>query len=175
MTSQTYIVLFAVLAWQLFRDRVYRRHAITVLALRYAFGSVLAHSFLGGFWMLANWNLAPIGDLPVRSGRYVGEGGDIVVLHALGFHALQALPLLVLLVTKSRMSVSIGRTLVHLSDGAWLATGLMIAWQTALGYDLVRATPVMLGFAALFAVWAGSAAVTTHLAGTAVRLADSPF
>ena len=111
-------------------------------AARWAGASMLI-GFLAGIWLSAN------------QGRFVGEAGNLLPLHAVGFHALQAIPVVALLLGWSAVSVETGRLWVHVAGSAWVAACVAIWWQTALGRpvtDLAGAGIISVGFLGVWTI-----------------------
>ena len=111
------------------------------LALRYgtaasllAFGVGIAMSALGG--------------------PGVGERGNLLPLHAAGFHGIQAIPLVALLLGWARVPEGMARRAVHLAGIAWLAACLAIAWQTASGRFVLEPSAATAIAAAVLLAWA---------------------
>lgn len=130
------------LAARAFDVRPSGRGGLLVVAARWAGASMLM-GFLAGFWLSAN------------QGRFVGEAGNLLPLHAAGFHAVQAVPLVALMLAWSAVPVEAARRWVHVAGAAWAAACIVLWWQTALG----RAVTDLAGGAAsaavmLLAVWA---------------------
>jgi Domain of unknown function (DUF4281) len=96
------------------------RRGLLVLAARWASVSMLI-GFLAGFYLSAN------------QGRFVGEAGNLLPLHATGFHAVQAIPLVGLLFAWSAASTANARRWVHAAGAAWALACVALWWQTALG------------------------------------------
>jgi hypothetical protein len=151
------IAMFVVLAVKVARRGTVGADGLVLLGLRYAIGSTML-AFAAGVWMIAN------------EGRHTGAAGNILPLHALGFHALQAIPLVAWLFSRSALAESEARRWVHAAGLAWCAAGLGVAWQTALGRALTEPSPavlltlVALGgwlLSALRALQAGRAAAQT--------------
>jgi hypothetical protein len=69
----------------------------------------------------------------VTRGRYVPQAGNLLALHAAGFHGLQAVPLVALLLQWSGTAERISRRRVHVAGLAWLGACLAIAWQSGSG------------------------------------------
>ena len=111
-----------------------------VLALRYgtaasllAFGVGIAMSALGG--------------------PGLGENGNLLPLHAAGFHGLQAVPLVALLLGWAGVAEDEARGTVHLAGLAWIAACLAIAWQTASGRSVLEPSAATAVAAAVMVVW----------------------
>ncbi len=140
------IALFLVLAWRIFRpDRSDGRGAL-LLAMRYAAFAVM-FGFVAGLWMSA------------VNGRFVGDGGNLIPLHALGFHGLQAIPAVALLLAWAGAFPGSTRLTVHLAGGGWLLACAGMAWQAAAGQvPSAAGLPLLLSIAGLL-VWASCFAI----------------
>ncbi|HEY3365370.1 MAG TPA: hypothetical protein VGK74_09995 [Symbiobacteriaceae bacterium] len=147
VTSQAYVALFAALAWRFFQGSTSDRRPLLTLGIRYGLVSVCGLAFTAGYWMLSNWWFAD-------HERYVGASGDVIWLHAFGFHGLQCLPLIAWLFEQTTLPAATARRWVHIGGISWLAAGAMIAWQTALGWSVTELSPISAVGAALFLVWA---------------------
>ena len=98
--------------------------------------------FLAGMWLSAN------------QGRFVGEAGNLLPLHAAGFHAVQAVPLIALMLAWSSVSTDAARRWVHLAGAAWTAACLAIWWQTAHGRPVTDLAGTGILAVILLATWA---------------------
>lgn len=133
------------------------RRGLLVLAARWASASMLI-GFLAGFYLSAN------------QGRFVGEAGNLLPLHAAGFHAVQAMPLVGLLFAWSAASTTSARRWLHVAGAAWASACVAVWWQTALGRAVtdVRGAgtlaAICLGIWALAALRAVVAWATTRAA-----------
>jgi hypothetical protein len=125
------IVMFSILAVKLVRRGTGGTDGVVLLGLRYA-GTATMLAFAAGIWMSVN------------QGRYTGAAGNILSLHAFGFHALQAIPLVALLFSRSATSDREARPWVHAAGATWLIACLGIAWQTAAGRPVTELSPAML-------------------------------
>jgi hypothetical protein len=135
------VTLSVALGARSFETRADGRRGLLVLAARWTAVSTMI-GFLAGMWMSA------------IQGRAVAPEGSVLPLHAAGFHALQAIPLVALLFAWSSASVDIGRRWVHVAGAAWAAACVAIWWQTALGravtsFDAAGAVTIV-----LLALWA---------------------
>jgi hypothetical protein len=113
-------VLAIALAARAFEFRTTGRRGLLVLAARWAGASMLI-GFLAGIWLSAN------------QGRAVGAAGNLLPLHAAGFHAGQAIPLVAWLLAWPAVPVHTAHRWVNIAGAAWAAACVAIWWQTALG------------------------------------------
>lgn len=119
------LVCFLVLLARFFFRSTTGEGGALILALRYgasacllAFGVGIAMSALGG--------------------PRVGESGNLLPLHAAGFHGLQAIPLVALLLEWARAPHSESRRAVHFAGLAWITACLAIAVQTFSGRSVLE-------------------------------------
>jgi hypothetical protein len=139
------MTLAVALAARAFEASAIGRRGLLVIAARWAGVSMLM-GFLAGFWLSAN------------QGRFVGEAGNLLPLHAAGFHAVQAVPLVALMLAWSRVPLDAARGWVHVAGAAWAAACLAIWWQTALGRAVTDLATAAGGAAVvLLGLWALSA------------------
>ncbi|MFD0697304.1 hypothetical protein ACFQZT_24835 [Paenibacillus sp. GCM10027628] len=143
LDSLLIIVVTVLLAIPFFRRRKANGRPLVVLGIRYAFLSTMA-AFAAGLWMIA------------ISSRYTGAAGNLIVLHGLGFHALQALPLLGWLLEKARSGELIARRLIHTGSTAWLISVLLVGLQTAFGRTVFELTALPLLAGIMLLVWLGT-------------------
>lgn len=139
------IISFVVLAWSFFTRRGVVKDRVLLVAIRYACAAS-GLAMAAGLWMSVN------------QGSEVGGAGNILPLHAVGFHGLQALPLVALLFIWSGTPTETARRWTHAAGLAWVAACLTIAWQTAAGRSVLEVGPATLATAALLLVWAACAA-----------------
>jgi hypothetical protein len=135
------LVCFLVLMLRFFFRSTAGEEGLLVLSLRYgtaasllAFGVGIAMSVLGG--------------------PRVGETGNLLPLHAAGFHGLQAIPLVALLLGWARAPTAESRRAVHLAGLAWISACLAIGWQTAHGRSLLEPSAATAVAAAVLVAWA---------------------
>ncbi|WP_186328830.1 hypothetical protein [Bacillus sp. X1(2014)] len=120
---------------------------LLIMGIRYALISVLSANF-AGLWMI------------VLQDRLTGDGGNVIVLHGAGFHALQTLILPAWLLEKAQVRDRVKRRLIHSGCIAWMLTILLIGIQTALGRTVFELTPLpILGILSLL-VWFGTLIIT---------------
>lgn len=145
LTALGLMVLFLVLAWRYVR----RRATPLGLAVRYGAATALLAFGVG------------IG-MTVIEGRTVGSAGNLLPLHAAGFHGLQAVPVVALLLTWAGAPADVTKRRVHLAGLAWVGVCLAVLWQAAEGAAPLEPSP------ALAAAFVGLAAWTVTV-GTAFR------
>lgn len=135
------LTLSVALSARAFEARTEGRGGLLVVAARWAGASMLV-GFLAGFWLSAN------------QGRFVGEAGNLLPLHAAGFHAVQAVPLVALMLAWSAMRVEIARRWVHTAGAAWTAACIAMWSQTALGRPVTDlGTVAGIAAVALLGIW----------------------
>ena len=128
------LLAYAALAAQYFRKRSAAIRPDMVLAIRYAMSAVML-SFAAGIGISLN------------GGSGVGESGSLMWLHGLGFHALQALPIVAWLAERQARTKH-RRGLIHFTGAAYLAGLVAVGWQTALGEPMLTwSLPSLLAFA----------------------------
>src|SRR5262245_1110791 len=154
------IALFVVLAVRLFRGGTAGADGLVPLGLRYAVGATML-AFAAGISMI------------VVQGRHTGAAGNILPLHALGFHGLQAIPLVAWLFSRSAMPEPEARRWVHAAGLAWCAACLGIAWQTAQGQHPTAPSPAMLLTLVVLCGWLLSAARALQAARASSRAATA--
>ncbi len=120
------------------------RRGLLVVAARWAGASMLI-GFVAGVWLSAN------------QGRFIGDMGNLLPLHAAGFHAAQAVPLVALMLAWSPVSTDAARRWVHIAGAAWAAACLAIWWQTGHGRAVTDLSGVGMATVVLLGVWAVAA------------------
>ncbi|WP_240647711.1 hypothetical protein [Paenibacillus nanensis] len=133
------VVFYLFFAAQFFRKRSYALQPEIVMSIRYAMVAVLL-SFAGGIW------------ISVNGGRDFGADGNLIWFHGLGFHAIQALPIVGWLTMRATMPAMAKRMIIHVSGIAFLGGLLAIGWQTALERTLAEWTLLPLAALAFFLV-----------------------
>jgi hypothetical protein len=146
---------FLVFAVRLFRREATAEEGPLLLAARYAaVAGTLAYA--AGLWMI------------LAGGARVGQSGDILPLHALGFHGLQAVPVVALLLHRGRASPRSARHWVHLAGAGWVGACLGFGWlafqglpplEPSVGGVVILVMLLIWGLAAARAVaaWLGAA------------------
>jgi hypothetical protein len=139
------LATFAILFTKILRLRVSSTNAPLMLAIRYGCGAT-ALGFATGYLMST-----------VGGSRY-GAAGNILPLHAMGFHALQALPLVALFFLWADVEPTQARRWIHVAGLAWIGACVAVAWQMFAGRGPLEASLAGLAAAALIGVWALSLA-----------------
>jgi hypothetical protein len=142
LTALGVMVLFIIMAVKFFRRGRPDADSPIILAIRYGSAAALG-AFTAGIWM------------SVIQGRTTGAAGNILPLHALGFHGLQAVPLIALLLLWSGYDSGETRKWVHATGIVWVAACAAVAWQTIAGRSISEMSAATLATGFLLAVWAG--------------------
>jgi hypothetical protein len=142
LTALGVMVLFIIMAVKFFRRGRPDADSPIILAIRYGSAAALG-AFTAGIWM------------SVIQGRTTGAAGNILPLHALGFHGLQAVPLIALLLLWSGYDSGETRKWVHATGIVWVAACAAVAWQTIAGRSVSEVSAATLATGFLLAVWAG--------------------
>jgi hypothetical protein len=149
LVALSVMVMFLIMAAKFFKRGRPDADSALLLAIRY--GSLAAlGAFAAGIWMSA------------IAGRQTGVSGNILPLHALGFHGLQAVPVVALLLSWAGATNHEARKWVHITGIAWTIACAAVAWQTIAGRSIFEASPAIMvsvfvllvwGACALFAFW----------------------
>jgi hypothetical protein len=122
------MVCVGILAIKYFRAEA----SLLNLAVRYgAFASGIG--FAVGLWMSL-----------VTQGRLVPESGNLLFVHAVGFHGLQAIPIVGWFLQGSKVSQAAARTQVHLAGLTWTAACIALALQAVSGRATIEIAPATL-------------------------------
>ncbi|AEI43362.1 hypothetical protein [Paenibacillus mucilaginosus] len=138
-TAMLLIVFYVYLAVYYFRRRAYELRPALVTGIRYAMLAILL-SFVSGIW------------ISVNDGRMVGTSGNIIVLHGLGFHALQAVPLVAWLAERASLPAASRMRSIHITGLAYLLGLLAVGWQTYLGHGVFEASGLPVVIFSLFLI-----------------------
>jgi hypothetical protein len=144
LTALGVMVLFLIMAVKFFRRGRPDATSPVLLAIRY--GTVTSiGAFIAGIWMSVNQS------------RHTGVSGNILPLHALGFHGLQAVPLVALLLVWAGATADETRKWVHITGIAWVVACAAVAQQTIAGRSIFEVSPAMMVGVFVLAVWGGGA------------------
>lgn len=120
------LVLFYILfAVSFFVPKAYKKDPLLVLSVRYAAIAIMI-SFAAGIWISLN------------GGRYTGLSGNLIWLHGLGFHALQAVPFAAWLAARKNLSKREAAVRVHWTGIAYILGLAAVGWQTMLGVTVLQ-------------------------------------
>jgi hypothetical protein len=157
----TFVALFLVLFYlylgvQFFRPRTYRLHPEMALSVRYAMIAVTL-SFAAGIW------------ISVNQGRFTGAEGNIIWLHGLGFHALQAVPLVAWLAQRTNAKASARHVLIHIAGIAFLLGLVAVGWQTKNGHAIMEWSLLTIGAGLCFLISLSAGAIALRKALLGLR------
>jgi hypothetical protein len=133
-------LLFFLLIRTFFRPDALPDHRPLRLSLRYA---------AAGAFMAFGVGLV----MSVLGGRVSGAAGDFMLAHAAGFHALQAVPVVALLLGANRLSAAVSIPWTHAAGVGWtlLCTGLVV--QALTGAPPAAPSPALALSLAGAAIW----------------------
>jgi hypothetical protein len=134
------VILAIILTIHFLRMKRPFERPLILMGIRYAFLSVFAAN-TAGIWMILLQN------------RLTGDGGNVIVLHGLGFHSLQTLILLAWFLERAPVRDRVKKRLIHLGCIAWMLSILMIGIQTALGRTVFELTLLPILGSLLLLVW----------------------
>ncbi|WP_276356117.1 hypothetical protein [Cohnella caldifontis] len=139
------VAFYLFFAVHFFSRKAYAGHPLIVLAIRYAMAATLI-SFAAGIW------------ISVNQGRFTGVHGNIIWLHGLGFHAMQAVPLVAWLAERSTFPSPARRLWIHVTGASYFAGLAAIGIQTWNGLSLLEWSvyPVLAGCCFLVSLAAGA-------------------
>jgi hypothetical protein len=138
------VTLTLMLAIQFFRKKAPFERPVLILGIRYAFLSVLIAN-LAGAWMI------------LLQDRFTGDSGNLIVLHGIGFHALQTLLVPGWLLDQAQVKENFKKSLIHYGSIAWMLSIILIGIQTALGRSVFELTALPIIAGILLLVWLGTA------------------
>ncbi|MFC6653809.1 hypothetical protein [Paenibacillus rhizoplanae] len=125
VVSLSFVVSGILLTIQFLRMKAPLSRPVLINGIRYALLSVFIAN-LAGLIMMS------------LQGRFIGAGGNYIVLHGIGLHSLQTLLLPAWLLEHSNLGSGKQRLLLHTGSIAWLMTILCIAVQTSLGRSMLE-------------------------------------
>lgn len=123
VVSLSFVISGILLTIQFLRMKAPLSRPVLINGIRYALLSVFIAN-LAGLIMMS------------LQGRFIGAGGNYIVLHGIGLHSLQTLLLPAWLLEHSNLGSGKQRLLLHTGCIAWLLAILVIAVQTSLGRSM---------------------------------------
>ncbi|WP_228552388.1 hypothetical protein [Gracilibacillus salitolerans] len=141
--SLVLVALAVILMIHFFRIKSPYERPLLILGIRYAFLSVFVAN-IAGIWMI------------ILQDRLTGDAGNLIVLHGLGFHALQTLILPAWLLEKAQVKDRIKNRLIHSGSIAWLLMILLIGIHTGFGRSVFELTILPIFGSVLFFIWLAS-------------------
>jgi hypothetical protein len=148
--SLVLVALAIVLMVHFLRMKQPHGRPLLIMGIRYAFLSVLTAN-IAGIWMI------------LLQDRLTGGSGNIIVLHGVGFHALQTLILPAWLLEKAQINEKFKKALIHTGSIAWLLMILLLGIQTALGQTVFELTTLPISALLLLLIWFGTVCVAFRL------------
>jgi hypothetical protein len=150
VVSLMLVTLALLLTIQFFRIKYPYERPLLIIGIRYAFLSILVAN-MAGIWMI------------LLQGRFTGDAGNLIVLHGIGFHALQTLILPAWLLEKSQVNDRFKKMLIHYGSIAWMLSIILIGFQTAVGRSVFELTILPILAVILLLVWLGTVIVASVL------------
>ncbi|MFJ5758847.1 hypothetical protein ACIQAA_06800 [Neobacillus sp. NPDC093182] len=141
--SLVLVTLAIVLMVHFLRMKQPHERPLLVMGIRYAFLSVLAAN-IAGIWMI------------LLQDRLTGEAGNLLVLHGVGFHALQTLILPAWLLEKALVNERFKKVLIHTGSIAWMLMVLLLGLQTAFGQSIFQLSILPIIALLLLLIWFGT-------------------
>jgi hypothetical protein len=151
------VILALLLTIQFFRINAPFERPLLILGIRYALLSVLVANF-AGVWMI------------LLQDRLTGDAGNLIVLHGIGFHALQTLLVPGWFLERARVNEKIKKTLIHYGSITWMLSIILIGIQTALGRTVFELTVLPIVACILLLIWLGTAIVACLLFIKSIRI-----
>jgi hypothetical protein len=148
--SLVLVTLAIVLMVHFLRMKPPHERPLLVMGIRYAFLSVLAAN-IAGIWMI------------LLQDRLTGGSGNLIVLHGVGFHALQTLILPAWLLEKAQAKEKFKKALIHTGSIAWMLMVLVLGIQTALGQSFFEIAILPIIALLFFLIWFGTVCVACRL------------
>ncbi|WP_180994181.1 hypothetical protein [Bacillus sp. Marseille-P3661] len=143
IVSLVLVTLTVILASHFLRMKYPYERPLILLGIRYAFLSVIAAN-MAGIWMI------------LLQDRFTGDAGNIIILHGIGFHALQTLVLPALFLESAQVKDSFKKRLIHLGSIAWMLMIILIGTQTGLGHSVFKLSTLPILASVLLFVWGGT-------------------
>jgi hypothetical protein len=119
-------LLFIMFTVIIFRTKD-EKNQLLLLSVKYSCFAVILGGILSGIWM------------SMEQGRWVGDEGNIMIIHFIGFHSLQTIPVIGWLLDHSSVRHLKEKKIIHVAGIAWIMMTLLLFVQTAAGksiYDI---------------------------------------
>ncbi len=150
VVSIIFVVSALLLTIQFFRIKYPYERPLLIMGIRYALLSVLIANG-AGIWMI------------VLQDRFTGNEGNLIVLHGMGFHALQTLIFSGWILEKVPVKGRYKKMLIHYGSTAWLLSIILIGFQTVLGHSVFELTALPILASILLLIWFGTVMVSCVL------------
>jgi hypothetical protein len=134
------IILFIIFTVIIVRTKK-EKHPLLLLSVKYSCAAVLLGGILSGVWMSA------------EQGRWVGDSGNIMIIHFIGFHSLQTLPIIGWILDNSNAALDKAKKITHTAGISWLVLILFLFIQTAIGKSIYEPTIYLVIILLSLAVW----------------------
>lgn len=148
--SLVLVTLAIVLMVHFLRMKQPHERPLLVMGIRYAFLSVLAAN-IAGIWMI------------LLQDRFTGGSGNLIVLHGVGFHALQTLILPAWLLEKALVKERLKKVLIHTGSIAWMLMVLLLGLQTAFGQSIFQLSILPILALLFLLIWFGTVCAACRL------------
>lgn len=142
------VILAVLLTIQFLRIKFPFERPLLITGIRYAFISILVAN-IAGIWMI------------LLQDRFTGDMGNIIVLHGIGFHALQTLVIPGWLLEKIQLQDQMKNRLIHYGSIAWMLSIIVIGIQTALGRTVFELTTLPIISGILLLIWLSTVIVAS--------------
>ena len=100
--------------------------------------------------------------MSIFQGRTIGVEGNLLPIHAAGFHGLQAIPLVALLLVWSGAQEIVSKRWVHVAGIAWAGFCGALLWQAGTGGSPLAVSPATVATLFFFGGWAVVALVAVR-------------
>jgi hypothetical protein len=119
-------LLFIIFTVIIFRTKD-KKNQLLLLSVKYSCFAVFLGGILSGLWM------------SMEQGRWIGDEGNIMIIHFIGFHSLQTIPIIGWLLDHSSVRHLKAKKIIHVTGITWIMMILLLFIQTAIGksiYDI---------------------------------------
>jgi hypothetical protein len=125
---------------------------LILLAMRYGSLSVML-AIIAGIWMIVYTIIV------IYSGHLKPEMPNQMLLHFIGFHGLQAIPVIGWLVMHASLPIEKAKIHVHMGGIAWLLVGVSLFVQIATGHEVYDFTVYLMAALLALLVWFSQVAI----------------